>query len=147
MQEKGFPDFLHPFPGPGLSEKAILALQEPQEVKDKLLKVYWNRVFVPSGDENTFYPYWYWYNAPVLFTLPENEQAKLREIINENENAQNGLWEANATKLLSVLSQETDMLVCAEDLGAVPPCVPTVLNKLNILLRLHRATRHSNRIR
>jgi 4-alpha-glucanotransferase len=127
------------------SEKAILGMNEPQEVKDKLLKVYWNRVFVPSGDENNFYPYWYWYNAPVFFTLPDYEQEKLRNLIKENENAQNGLWEANATKLLSVLSQETDMLVCAEDLGAVPPCVPAVLNKLNILsLRIERWARNWN---
>ncbi|MCQ2099896.1 MULTISPECIES: 4-alpha-glucanotransferase [unclassified Fibrobacter] len=127
------------------SEKAILSMGEPQEVKDKLLKVYWNRVFIPSGDENTFYPYWYWYNQPVLFTLPENEQQKLREILKRNEDSQNGLWEQNATKLLSVLAKETDMLVCAEDLGAVPSCVPTVLNKLNILsLRIERWARNWN---
>lgn len=127
------------------SEKAILGMNEPQEVKDKLLKVYWNRVFVPSGDENTFYPYWYWYNAPVLFTLPDYEQEKLRNLIKENENSQNDLWDANATKLLTVLSQETDMLVCAEDLGAVPPCVPSVLHKLNILsLRIERWARNWN---
>ena len=127
------------------SEKGILGMNEPQEVKDKLLKVYWNRVFVPSGDENNFYPYWYWYNAPVLFTLPDYEQEKLRNLIKENENSQNGLWDANATKLLTVLSQETDMLVCAEDLGAVPPCVPAVLKKLNILsLRIERWARNWN---
>lgn len=127
------------------SEKAITALDEPQNTKDALLKVYWNRVFIPSGDENTFYPYWYWYNQPVLFTLPENEQNKLHEIIQANENAQDALWEANATKLLTVLSKETDMLVCAEDLGAVPKCVPTVLNKLNILsLRIERWARNWN---
>ncbi len=126
-------------------EKAITSLDEPQEVKDGLLKVYWNRVFIPSGDENTFYPFWYWYNQPVLFTLPEYEQKKLQEILKRNEDSQNGLWEANATKLLSVLANETDMLVCAEDLGAVPSCVPTVLNKLNILsLRIERWARNWN---
>lgn len=37
------------------------------------------------------------------------------------------------------------MLVCAEDLGAVPSCVPTVLNKLNILsLRIERWARNWN---
>ena len=126
-------------------EKAITSLDEPQEVKDGMLKVYWNRVFIPSGDENTFYPFWYWYNQPVLFTLPEYEQKKLQEILKHNEDCQNGLWEANATKLLSVLANETDMLVCAEDLGAVPSCVPTVLNKLNILsLRIERWARNWN---
>lgn len=127
------------------SEKAIVNQEQPQHVKDALLKVYWNRVFVPQGDENTYYPYWYWYNQPVLYTLPENEQQKIRELIKQNENSQNALWEQNATKLLSVLANETDMLVCAEDLGAVPDCVPSVLKKLNILsLRIERWARNWN---
>ena len=125
------------------SEKSITTLDEPQNVKDVLLKVYWNRVFIPTGDENTFYPFWYWYDQPVLFTLPENEQQKLRELINQNEKSQELLWEQNATKLLSVLAKETDMLVCAEDLGAVPHCVPKVLKSLNILsLRIERWARN-----
>lgn len=125
------------------SEKAILSMDEPQAVKDSMLRVYWNRVFIPTGDADTFYPYWYWYNQPVLYTLPQNEQNKLHELIHANEQSQNGLWEQNAMKLLSVLANETDMLVCAEDLGAVPPCVPTVLKKLNILsLRIERWARN-----
>ena len=127
------------------SEKSILSLDESQVVKDSLLRVYWNRVFIPTGDENIFYPYWYWYNQPVLYTLPQNEQDKLHELIHANEQSQNGLWERNAMKLLSVLANETDMLVCAEDLGAVPPCVPTVLKNLNILsLRIERWARNWN---
>lgn len=128
-----------------LSERGILSMDEPQAVKDSMLRVYWNRVFIPTGDADTFYPYWYWYNQPVLYTLPQNEQDKLHELIHANEQAQNGLWEQNAMKLLSVLANETDMLVCAEDLGAVPPCVPTVLKKLNILsLRIERWARNWN---
>ena len=127
------------------SEKQILAMEEPQAVKDAMLRVYWNRVFIPTGSEDVFYPYWYWYNQPVLYTLPQNEQDKLHDIIHANEHAQNSLWEQNAMKLLSVFANETDMLVCAEDLGAVPPCVPTVLNKLNILsLRIERWARNWN---
>lgn len=124
------------------SEKAIIASKVPQEIKDALLKVYWNRVFVPAGTEEDYYPYWYWYEQAVLFTLPESEQQILRSAISENAAAQETLWQENALKLLNVLANETDMLVCAEDLGAVPRCVPYVLNKLNILaLRVERWTR------
>ena len=127
------------------SEKAITSLPEEQSFKDKLLKVYWNRVFVPYKSTMEYYPYWYWYNASVLFTLPPNEQEKIKQIIKENEAAQESLWKENALKLLSVLAEETDMLVCAEDLGAVPNCVPFVLNKLNILaLRVERWARNWN---
>jgi 4-alpha-glucanotransferase len=44
--------------------------------------------------------------------------------------------------LLSVIKGATDMLVCAEDLGDVPRCVPRVLDGLNILgLRIVRWAR------
>ena len=44
--------------------------------------------------------------------------------------------------LLSVLQEATDMLVCAEDLGDVPRCVPRVLDGLGILgLRIVRWAR------
>jgi 4-alpha-glucanotransferase len=110
-----------------------------------MLRVYWNRVFIPPAATTCSTRTWYWYNQPVLYTLPQNEQDKLHDIIHANEHAQNALWEQNAMKLLSVLANETDMLVCAEDLGAVPPCVPTVLNKLNILsLRIERWARNWN---
>jgi len=124
------------------SERAILALNEEQHVKDALLNVYWNRVFVPCSTEETLWPYWYWYNSPVLLTLPEHEINAIKNIMKENEAGQEELWKENGHKLLSVLAKETDMLVCAEDLGAVPKCVPGVLQNLGILsLRVERWSR------
>ena len=124
------------------SERAIVSLPEPQPIKDALLKVYWNRVFLPSEDGESYWPFWYWYSSPVFFTLPEYEQRVLREILNENERAQEPLWAVNGAKLLKIMAEETDMLVCAEDLGVVPDCVPSVLKDLNILsLRIERWTR------
>lgn len=127
------------------SEGFICSLDEPQEFKDGLLKLYWNRIFVPSSTGDSFYPFWSWYSQPVLGTMPQNEQEIIRRLIAENQAAQEDLWRDNALKLLNVLANETDMLVCAEDLGAVPQCVPFVLNKLNILaLRVERWTRNWN---
>ena len=124
------------------SEQVIVRLDEPQSFKDALLKTYWNRVFIPASDGRHFWPYWYWYNAPVLFTLPPHEQDKLRAVIRENEESQEGLWYANGLQLLRIMAEETDMLVCAEDLGVVPNCVPEVLSELKILsLRIERWTR------
>ncbi len=125
------------------SESAIIDSGEEQSVKDGLLKVLWNRVFVPGTPEGKFYPFWYWYNAPVLGTLPQGEQETLRNLIRANEAAQESLWYANGKKLLSVLSHATDMTVCAEDLGAVPRCVPQVLSELRInSLRVERWSRN-----
>lgn len=124
-------------------ERGIIDYAEEQSVKDALLKVLWNRVFAPGTPDGIFYPFWYWYNAPVLGTLPQGEQEKLGNIIRANEAAQEPLWYANGKKLLSALAKSTDMTVCAEDLGAVPRCVPQVLSELRInSLRVERWARN-----
>ena len=45
----------------------------------------------------------------------------------------NHFWYQEAMKKLPKLIQATRMLVCAEDLGMVPDCVPWVMNELRIL--------------
>ena len=45
----------------------------------------------------------------------------------------NQFWYREAMKKLPLLTQATRMLVCAEDLGMVPDCVPWVMNELRIL--------------
>ena len=45
----------------------------------------------------------------------------------------NQFWYSEAMKKLPKLTQATRMLVCAEDLGMVPDCVPWVMNELRIL--------------
>ena len=45
----------------------------------------------------------------------------------------NQFWYHEAMKKLPRLTEATRMLVCAEDLGMVPDCVPWVMNQLHIL--------------
>ena len=45
----------------------------------------------------------------------------------------NQFWYEEAMKKLPKLTQATRMLVCAEDLGMVPDCVPWVMNQLRML--------------
>ena len=45
----------------------------------------------------------------------------------------NEFWYQEAMKKLPVLTQSTPMLVCGEDLGMVPECVPWVMRQLQIL--------------
>jgi len=46
---------------------------------------------------------------------------------------QDGFWQKEAYKKLPALKQVTNMLVCGEDLGLVPACVPDVMRQLGIL--------------
>ena len=45
----------------------------------------------------------------------------------------NDFWYTEAMKKLPALTDSTDMLVCGEDLGMIPACVPAVMNELRIL--------------
>ncbi|MBL7729498.1 MAG: 4-alpha-glucanotransferase, partial [Dinghuibacter sp.] len=46
---------------------------------------------------------------------------------------QDGFWRREALSKLPELQHTTDMLICGEDLGMVPDCVPGVMNELGIL--------------
>ena len=57
----------------------------------------------------------------------------------------NQFWYQEAMKKLPVQTQSTRMLVCAEDLGMVPDCVPWVMNELRILsLEIQSMPKDSN---
>ncbi len=45
----------------------------------------------------------------------------------------NDFWYGKAMTKLPALVNSTDMLVCGEDLGMIPDCVPAVMNELKIL--------------
>lgn len=57
----------------------------------------------------------------------------------------NDFWYAEAMKKLPPLLSATDMLVCGEDLGMIPHCVPAVMNQLQILsLEVQRMPKAQN---
>jgi 4-alpha-glucanotransferase len=58
----------------------------------------------------------------------------------------NEFWKEQGNKKLIPLTSSTDMLVCGEDLGMIPRCVPEVIGKLQILsLEIERMPKESNR--
>ncbi len=123
------------------SERKINSLNESTEIKNILRKIYWNKVFI-SHKEGEYYPFWYYYDAPVFIGLPEHEQKNLGGLINHNNGIQEDIWEEFGRKLLGMMADETDMLVCAEDLGVVPNCVGKVLQELGMLsLKIERWAR------
>ncbi|MBR3646855.1 MAG: 4-alpha-glucanotransferase [Paludibacteraceae bacterium] len=57
----------------------------------------------------------------------------------------NEFWKASAMRKLPTLTGATDMLVCGEDLGMVPACVPDVMHELEILsLEIQRMPKDPN---
>lgn len=67
------------------------------------------------------------------FLIP-HVQDKLRNLyINYFYHRQDDFWKKEAMQKLPHLKEATNMLICGEDLGMVPHCVPEVMNQLGIL--------------
>ena len=76
------------------------------------------------GVQNDFIYQALWDNDKFVFNRLYNDYFYRRN---------NQFWYQEAMKKLPKLTQATRMLVCAEDLGMVPDCVPWVMNELRIL--------------
>ncbi len=122
-------------------EKAIAALPLSDQAKTMLFMWFRNRTLLKI-DEN-FYPTPYYYASRAYESLSTEERWSFERLIHEAREASLKLWESEGRKLLNVLKNASDMLVCAEDLGSIPPSVPGVLKDLEILsLRVLRWARN-----
>ena len=65
--------------------------------------------------------------------LAPDTQARLRELyVDYFYRRQDEFWKHEALQKLPALKRGTDMLICGEDLGMVPACVPEVMRDLGL---------------
>ena len=85
-------------------------------------------------DKNKFHPRISAQFDFIYESLYDNDKGAFNRLYNDYYYRRNNqFWYGEAMKKLPVLVQATRMLVCAEDLGMVPDCVPWVMNQLRIL--------------
>jgi len=113
-------------------EKDICSLGLSPAAESSLLLAWHNRLFYEYED-GVFFPVWYFRNSRAYASLSGTERAALEDFLLKRQEESEAIWEKEGAKLLSVLTESSSMLACAEDLGAVPECVPKVLSSLNIL--------------
>jgi 4-alpha-glucanotransferase len=66
--------------------------------------------------------------------LPTDQQDKLRELyVDYFFRRQEDFWHREGMQKLPALKRVTNMLICGEDLGLVPACVPVVMRELGFL--------------
>jgi 4-alpha-glucanotransferase len=122
------------------SQLAIQALDEPPEVKRFLMERHADRTLLADG--GSLYPSWNYQGKKGFRSLGDQEKAALDGVLGRLRTESEEDWERRGRLLLSDMQGSTDMLVCAEDLGDVPRCVPCVLSALGILgLRILRWSR------
>ena len=79
--------------------------------------------------------------------LEEWMKEKLSSLYNDYfYHRQENFWREQAMVKLPVLKKVSNMLICGEDLGMIPDCVPSVMEELCLLgLRIQRMPRESDR--
>ncbi|MCL2720577.1 MAG: 4-alpha-glucanotransferase [Treponema sp.] len=113
-------------------EKDIDRLKLHPAVRDYLLTKWKDRLFIEYA-KGRFFPIWYYRNTSAYKSFSHDEKNELETLLNKRQRKSEKVWAQQGMKLLSVLVESSAMLPCAEDLGAVPSCVPRVLSKLRIL--------------
>lgn len=115
--DKGFPfnQALHAAAPTGTPETNVLFLEDRHQ-------------------PGTYHPRINGFNTPMFNALPEREQVAFRCLHDDfyyRRNTQ--FWSKSALAKLPSLIEATDMLVCGEDLGMIPDCVPELMERLRIL--------------
>ncbi len=79
--------------------------------------------------------------------LDDYTQNQLRELyVDYFFRRQDEFWKKEAMKKLPALKRSTNMLICGEDLGLVPGCVPDVMSQLGLLsLEIQRMPKQTDR--
>ncbi|MBP5479511.1 MAG: 4-alpha-glucanotransferase [Bacteroidaceae bacterium] len=109
--------------------------EELKQLRDGLYSLISNVLFVRDHKHpELFHPRIAVQLDPVYETLWQHDKDNFNRLYNDYYYRRNNqFWYEEAMKKLPVLVDATDMLVCAEDLGMVPDCVPWVMNQLQIL--------------
>jgi 4-alpha-glucanotransferase len=88
----------------------------------------------PGSNGTAFHPKIALHQTHSYRELDDNQQNILNGIyIHYYYHRQESFWRSRAMEKLPAITAATDMLVCGEDLGMVPDCVPGVMNELGIL--------------
>jgi 4-alpha-glucanotransferase len=99
--------------------------------KDYLIKAWDNRLFL-EYEKDKYFPTWFCRDSRAYASLSGEERKAVDTLIEKHFIESEKIWEKEGGHLLTVISNASSMLPCAEDLGTVPACVPKVLKKLNI---------------
>jgi len=109
--------------------------EESMNIKEGVYALISNVLFVPDRkNPSTYHPRITVQSDFIYERLNDQEKDAFNRLYNHYYyQRHNQFWYGEAMKKLPILTQCTSMLVCGEDLGMVPDCVPWVMEQLQIL--------------
>ncbi|AZA79128.1 4-alpha-glucanotransferase [Chryseobacterium sp. G0186] len=105
-------------------------------IEDQMISLCANVLFLTEerNGETVYHPRFNVYNTESYKYLPEAEQKAIYDLYHDYFfRRQDHLWLEKAMEKLPVILNATKMLICGEDLGMVPACVPVVMDELAII--------------
>ena len=109
-----------------------------EAVREALYRWHADRALLAAGTDR-FFPSWYHERSQAFVALDEARRRRLQDLFRERRAASERTWERRGRDLLAMVSDASDMLVCAEDLGDVPDCVPAGARRPRHPRPAHRA--------
>ena len=107
-----------------------------KRVEQALKKIWIDRMLVRvAGKHESEYSYviaWKFKDTTAWQTFSEDEQRRFLDLVERTNEKSERLWKKHGNEILSELCTCSPMQAFAEDLGAIPECVPSVLKKLGI---------------
>jgi len=113
-------------------ERDLTALPVSDQAKGALVQWFRNRALLLQSDGSYLATAQY-YSTRAFNSLGPDERWAFERLIQETYDRAQEEWERQGRRLLTFMKETTGMLVCAEDLGSIPDCVPRVLGELGIL--------------
>ncbi|AZA81924.1 4-alpha-glucanotransferase [Chryseobacterium lactis] len=105
-------------------------------IEEQLISLCANVLFLTEErkGETGYHPRFNVYNTESFNYLSESEQKSIYELYHDYFfRRQDHLWLEKAMEKLPVILNATKMLICGEDLGMVPACVPVAMDELAII--------------
>lgn len=104
--------------------------------EERLISLCANVLFLPEENENgtiVYHPRFNNFSTTSFHYLSSFEKSAIRDLYNDYFfKRQDVLWAEKALEKLPEILNATDMLICGEDLGMIPDCVPEIMNQLGI---------------
>ncbi|WP_175620745.1 4-alpha-glucanotransferase [Chryseobacterium schmidteae] len=109
---------------------------KPADIFEKLISLCANVLFLTEekNGETVYHPRFNVFKTESYQYLSDWERKSIYELYQDYFfKRQDYLWKEKAMEKLPVILNATDMLICGEDLGMVPDCVPEVMDELAIV--------------
>ncbi len=132
--------------------EAHFATLESDEQHDKIKQGLYNLIsnvilFDANGDGQYFhFRFGMESTTSYKFLSDDTKQQLKNSYVSYFFKRQDDFWKQEALQKLPALKRVTNMIVCGEDLGLVPACVPDVMNQLGLLsLEIQRMSKDSTK--